>query len=128
LLLREAGLLGGLTAAAGVTLWFAVPLAVPLLLDGKYHLSPALVGAALASGAARVASGLATAAVTALSPRERLHLVNATGWLTLSLAVPAAWAGAAWGGLAGLVAAVAVVNLGQAAVLLALVLPSFRGR
>ncbi|HEX8376086.1 MAG TPA: hypothetical protein VF606_13000, partial [Geminicoccaceae bacterium] len=78
LLRREAALLAGLTAAAGAVLWFAVPLAVPLLLGGKYDLSPALVAAALASGAARVASGLATATVTALSPRERLHLVNAT--------------------------------------------------
>lgn len=126
LLLREAGLLGALTLGAGVILWFAVPLAVPHLLGGKYDLAPALVAAALASGAARVANGLATAAVTALSPRERLHLVNVTGWVTLSLAVPAAWAGAAWGGLAGLVAAVALVNLGQAAALIALVRPSFR--
>jgi hypothetical protein len=128
LLLREAGLLGGLTVAGGLMLWFAVPLAAPLLLGGKYDLSPVLIAAALASGAARVANGLGTAAVTALSPRERLHLVNLTGWVTLSLAVPAAWAGAAWGGLAGLVAAVALVNLGQAAALIALVLPSFRDR
>lgn len=125
LLLRESLMAGGLAGTLGLGLWFAAPVAVPMLLGGKYGFTPSLVLAAIASGAVRVLTGIAMAAVTALCPRERLHLVNGSGWLALSLALPASWIGTGWG-LTGLVLGVAAASLCQAAVLLLLIRSSLR--
>lgn len=128
LMLNEMAVTGGLAATVSLALWFVAPAAVQIIVGDKYSLPPDLLLAGIVSGGARVLVGFSMAAVTALSPRDRLHLVNASGWLTLTLAVPAAWIGGTVAGLSGLVLGIAAVWLLQASVLFLLVLKRFRGR
>jgi O-antigen/teichoic acid export membrane protein len=127
LMLREAAITGGLVAAVSVIVWFLAPPAVGIIVGDKYSMPADLLLAGIVSGAVRVVVGFSMAAVTALSPRDRLHLVNGSGWLTLLLAIPAAWFGAQWGGLAGLVLGIGMVWLLQAIVLALFVQHRFRG-
>ena len=126
LLCQEGSLVAGLVLALSLALWYLAPYAVSMLFGGKYNLTPPLILAALVSGAVRVLNSFSMAAVTALTSRERLHLVNCSGWLTILLAVPAARIGTVWG-LAGLVFGISVAWLCQAVVLFLHVLPHFRG-
>ncbi|MFL5863868.1 MAG: oligosaccharide flippase family protein [Solirubrobacteraceae bacterium] len=126
LLLHEGGTVGGLVAVLSLALWCLAPWAVPFLLGTKYSFAPSLILAAILSGPVRVITGFSMAMVTALSERERLHLVNCVGWIILLLTVPAAWIGAGWG-LAGVVFGISAVWLFQAVILMLLVLSHFRG-
>ena len=127
LMLREGAITGGLVAIVSVVVWFLAPPAVGIIVGDKYSMPADLLLAGIVSGAVRVVVGFSMAAVTALSPRDRLHLVNGSGWLTLLLAIPAAWFGAQWGGLAGLVLGIGMVWLLQAIVLALFVQHRFRG-
>jgi O-antigen/teichoic acid export membrane protein len=127
LMRREAAVTGGLVVAVCLIVWFLAPIAVGIIVGDKYDLPSDLLLAGIVSGAVRVVVGFSMAAVTALTPRDRLHVVNASGWLTLLLAIPAAWLGARFGHLAGLVLGIGCVWLLQAFVLAGFVQHKFRG-
>lgn len=102
-------------------LWFAVVIAAlgsaailvltPLIerwmLAGKYHLSMALLVAALFSGVAKIAHAFSRAVATALATPRELVFVNWAGWLSAALAIGSAVFAAPFG-LTGVVYAIGV--------------------
>jgi hypothetical protein len=92
--LRLALVITGLGAAAVLVL---TPLVERWFLAGKYHLSTALLVAAVFSGIAKIAHAFSRAAATALATPRELNFVNWAGWLSAALAIGAAVALAPWG-------------------------------
>ena len=92
--LRFAVVIAALGSAAILVL---TPLIEHWLLDGKYHLSMALLVAALFSGIAKIAHAFARAAATALGSARELQFVNWAGWLSAALAIGSAVVAAPWG-------------------------------
>ena len=92
--LRFAVVIAALGSAAILVL---TPLIEHWLLDGKYHLSMALLVAALFSGIAKIAHAFARAAATALGSARELQFVNWAGWLSAAFAIGSAIVAAPWG-------------------------------
>jgi O-antigen/teichoic acid export membrane protein len=97
LLLKEARLVIGVAALGSLVIWVATPRIEEWFLGGKYHLSAALVLAAVVTGFAKVLNGFAQSAVSALADARELSLVNALGWVAVGVAALGAVAGARWG-------------------------------
>jgi O-antigen/teichoic acid export membrane protein len=95
LLLKEARLVIGVAALGSLVIWVATPRIEEWFLGGKYHLSAALVLAAVVTGFAKVLN--AQSAVSALADARELSLVNALGWVAVGVAALGAVAGARWG-------------------------------
>jgi len=76
------------------------PLIERWFLAGKYHLSTGLVVAALFSGVAKIAHAFARATATAVATPRELALLNGAGWVSVAVALGAAFVAAPWG-LAG---------------------------
>ena len=106
LLVREGTLAAGAVVLASLVLWFATPLLVDLFLGGKYRVSQAVLLAALISGALKVASGFAKAAMTALASNRELAMISLISWIGIGIAVLGAMGGARFG-LAGVIYGVA---------------------
>lgn len=102
LIAHEAKLVAVLVVAGSVTLWVVTPLIERWFLEGKYHLTGALLFAALVSGVAKIMDAFTKSTVTALATPAELSLVNLFGWASVLLAIPAAVFGARWG-LAGVI-------------------------
>jgi hypothetical protein len=102
--LRFAVVIAALGSAAILVL---TPLIERWLLHGKYHLSMALLVAALFSGVAKIAHAFARAAATALATPRELKLVNWAGWLSAVFAIGSAVVAAQWG-LTGVVYGIGV--------------------
>lgn len=103
LVLREALLVGAVLLLASAAVCLALPPILRHVLEGRYVIGPALVIAALFSGAAKVADTFGVAIVSALGGERDIARLGASGWGTLLLAVAGSVAGAAFGGLTGLV-------------------------
>lgn len=84
-------------ALGSLVIWVATPRIEAWFLGGKYHLSAALVLAAVVTGVAKVLNGFAQSAVSALADRRELALVSVLGWVSVGVAVLGAVAGARWG-------------------------------
>jgi O-antigen/teichoic acid export membrane protein len=97
LLLKEARLVVTVAALGALAIWVATPRIENLFLGGKYHLSAALVLAAVVTGFAKVLNGFAQSAVSALAEPRELHLVAVLGWVSVGVAALGAMAGARWG-------------------------------
>jgi len=97
LLARETRLIVPIVAMGSAAIWIATPYLERWFLDGKYHLSAALVLAALVTGAAKILNGFAQSTVSALADARELELVSLLGWVAVAIAVVAAIAGARWG-------------------------------
>lgn len=106
------------SGAAGVLV--ATPLIERWLLADKYHLSTGLIVAALFSGVAKIAHAFARAAATALATQRELARVNGAGWVSVGLAVGAAFFATPWG-LTGVVYGVGLGWLAWAAMMFAVV-------
>lgn len=78
-------------------LLLAAPWIAEWLLAGKYELSTALMVAALASGAVKLADRLATTIVWALGSPRQLALLNGVSWTCAGVGVAGGWLGARWG-------------------------------
>ena len=97
LLLKEARLIVVVAALGSAAIWVATPQIERWLLEGKYHLSGALVLAAVVTGLAKVLNGFAESAVAALADPRELSAVSLLGWVAVGIAVLGAIAGARWG-------------------------------
>jgi O-antigen/teichoic acid export membrane protein len=102
LISHEAKLVSAVVVTGSVFIWFVTPIIERWLLQGKYHLSGSLLLAALVSGVAKILNAFSKSTVTALATPAELSLVNLFGWISVGLAVPAAFFGARWG-LAGVI-------------------------
>src|SRR5918993_5139186 len=102
LIAREARLVLAIVAIGSATLWIAIPLVERWFLDGKYHLPPALVLAALVTGVIKIMNGFAQSTVSALADARELSILSGLGWAAVVIAVVGAVAGARWG-LAGVI-------------------------
>jgi O-antigen/teichoic acid export membrane protein len=102
LIAHEAKLVSVLVIAGSTVIWMVTPAVEGWFLQDKYHLTSALLMAALVSGMAKVANAFTRSTVTALATQAELSLVNVLGWLSVGLAIPAAFFGARWG-LAGVI-------------------------
>jgi O-antigen/teichoic acid export membrane protein len=102
LISHEAKLVGGVVVLGSGFIWVVTPLVERWLLEGKYHLSASLLLAAIVSGIAKIMNAFTKSTVTALASPAELSLVNILGWVSVALAIPAAFIGARWG-LAGLI-------------------------
>jgi O-antigen/teichoic acid export membrane protein len=94
---REVGAVTLIGGAAALALFFAAPWIAGWLLAGKYHLSAALMIAALVSGAVKLGDGVATTIVWALGSTRQLAVLNWVSWTCAAVGVAAAWLGAQWG-------------------------------
>ena len=97
LIFKEARLVVAVVALGSLVIWVATPRIEEWFLGGKYHLSSALVLAAVLTGVAKVLNGFAQSAVSALADQRELSLVSVLGWLAVGLAAVGAVAGARWG-------------------------------
>jgi O-antigen/teichoic acid export membrane protein len=97
LLFKEARLVVTVATLGSLVIWVATPRIEDLFLGGKYHLSAALVLAAVVTGFAKVLNGFAQSAVSALAEPRELHLVSVLGWVSVGVAAVGAVAGARWG-------------------------------
>lgn len=97
LLRREARLVVVMAVLGSALIWLATPQIERWFLGGKYHLSGALVLAAVVTGVAKILNGFAESAVAALADARELSTVSLLGWVAVAIAVLGAVAGARWG-------------------------------
>jgi O-antigen/teichoic acid export membrane protein len=97
LLFKEARLVVAVATMGSLFIWVATPRIEHWFLGGKYHLSAALVLAAVVTGIAKVLNGFAQSAVSALAEPRELHVVAVLGWVSVVVAALGAVAGARWG-------------------------------
>jgi O-antigen/teichoic acid export membrane protein len=102
LIAKETRLIVGVVLLGSTAIWLATPQIERLFLDGKYHLSGALILAAVVTGVAKILNGFAQSTVSALADPRELSVVSLLGWAAVALAVLGAVAGARWG-LPGLI-------------------------
>ena len=86
-----------IAAAGAVAVLSLAPLIERWFLAGKYHLSTALLVAALFSGVAKIAHAFARATATAVATPRELALLNGAGWVSVAVAIGASIAAAPWG-------------------------------
>ncbi len=122
---HEARLVTGIIALGSAFIWFFTPLAERWFLAGKYHLTGALVLAAIVSGIGKIANAFSKAIAAALADTRELSLINAIGWASVVISLAAAAVGARWG-LAGLIYGVGFGWFLRAAFAMALVLRHLR--
>jgi O-antigen/teichoic acid export membrane protein len=126
-LVRREAIAVGLMASAGASvLLLAAPWIAEWLLAGKYELSTALMLAALASGAVKLADRLATTIVWALGSPRQLALLNGVSWTCAGVGVAGGWLGARWG-LIGLMYGVTLAWVCRGAVAAGLAAKQLRG-
>lgn len=97
LLFKEARLVVALAVMGSLVIWVATPRIEEWFLGGKYHLSAALVLAAVVTGLIKVLNGFAQSAVSALADPRELSVVSVLGWVSVGVGALGAFAGARWG-------------------------------
>lgn len=125
LIAQELRLAGGIAVSGALGILVLAPLIERWFLAGKYHLSTALLIAAIFSGVAKIAHAFAKSAATALATPRELAFVNGAGWLSVSLAIGASVVGARFG-LAGVIYGVGAGWLAWAVMAFALVVRHLR--
>jgi O-antigen/teichoic acid export membrane protein len=123
---REAVAIMLIGSAAALAILFVAPWIASWLLAGKYHLSTALMIAALVSGAVKLVDGFATTVVWALGSTRQLAFLNWVSWTCAGVGLIAAWLGARWG-LIGLMYGVTFGWVCRGAVAAALAAKLLRG-
>jgi O-antigen/teichoic acid export membrane protein len=97
LLAREALLVGAVIGAGSVVSWYLSPPLANWFLSGRYELSPALMCAALVSGALKLCSAFATGTVIALAEDKQLRTLSLVSWATIGVGAVGAFLAAPWG-------------------------------
>ena len=77
-------------AAGSAVIWLVTPLVERWFLAGKYHLSAALVLAALVSGVAKVVNAFTKRTASALATRGSSPSSTVLGWVSVVIALAAA--------------------------------------
>jgi len=104
---KEARLVGLVVLFGSLAIWVVTPAVERWFLTGKYHLSGALVAAALVSGVAKVVNAFTKSAAAALGTGRELSFVNLMGWVSVAIGLAAATVGSRWG-LVGVIYGVAL--------------------
>jgi O-antigen/teichoic acid export membrane protein len=102
LISNEAKLVSGVLVAGVAAILIITPWIERWVLADKYHLSGALLLAAIISGIVKVTNSFTKSVVSALATTSELAWVNVFGWAAVALAISAAFVGARWG-LAGVI-------------------------
>jgi O-antigen/teichoic acid export membrane protein len=102
LISHEAKLVSGVLVAGVAAIWIITPWIERWVLADKYHLSGALLLAAIISGVVKVTNSFTKSVVSALATTSELAWINVFGWASVALAIFAAFVGARWG-LAGVI-------------------------
>jgi O-antigen/teichoic acid export membrane protein len=102
LISHEARLVSAVLVAGVAVIWIITPWIERWVLADKYHLSGALLLAAIISGVVKVSNSFTKSVVSALATTSELAWINLFGWGSVALAVAAAFVGARWG-LAGVI-------------------------
>jgi O-antigen/teichoic acid export membrane protein len=89
LLAHEARLVGAIIVAGSAFIWVVTPPVERYVLAGKYHLTPALIVAAIVAGIAKIVNAFSKSSVSALADQRELAVVNYLGWASVGLAVVA---------------------------------------
>jgi O-antigen/teichoic acid export membrane protein len=97
LISQEAKLVTGIVLAGVAAIWVITPWIERWVLADKYHLTGALLLAAIISGVVKVINSFTKAVVSALATTSELAWVHVFGWGSVALAVLAAFVGARWG-------------------------------
>jgi O-antigen/teichoic acid export membrane protein len=102
LISHEAKLVSGVLVAGIAAIWIITPWIERWVLADKYHLTGALLLAAIISGVVKVMNSFTKSVVSALATTSEIAWVNVFGWGSVALAILAAFVGARWG-LAGVI-------------------------
>ena len=102
LISHEAKVVSLVVVAGVAAIWLITPVIERWVLAGKYHLTGALLLAAIISGVVKVTNSFTKSVVSALATTSELGWINVFGWGSVALAVFAAFVGARWG-LAGVI-------------------------
>ena len=102
LISHEARLVSGVLVAGVAAIWIITPWIERWVLADKYHLSGALLLAAIISGVVKVINSFTKSVVSALATTSEIAWVNVFGWGSVALAILGAFVGARWG-LAGVI-------------------------
>jgi O-antigen/teichoic acid export membrane protein len=107
LVAHEARVVTGVVLVGSAAIAVATPLVEHWFLQGKYHLTAALVLATIVSGVVKIFNAFTKAAASALATHRELGIVNLLGWVSLAIGIGAGIVGARWG-LAGVIYGVAL--------------------
>lgn len=94
---REAAAITIIAGAGASVILFVAPWVAQWLLAGKYHISTALMIAALVSAAVKLVDGFATTMVWALASARQLAMLNWVSWTCAAVGLAGAWVGSRWG-------------------------------
>jgi O-antigen/teichoic acid export membrane protein len=97
LISQEAKLVTVVVVAGVAVIWVFTPWIERWVLADKYHLTGALLLAAIISGVVKVINSFTKSVVSALATTSELAWVHVFGWVSVALAVFAAVVGARWG-------------------------------
>ncbi len=84
-------------AVAAILVWWLTPIALRLVLDGRYELSRELIFAAIAVGALKPAGSVAVATVNAVGSSKALAVLSGIAWASVGVGLVGTWIGAQWG-------------------------------
>jgi O-antigen/teichoic acid export membrane protein len=104
---HEARVVTGVVLVGSAAIAFLTPLVEHWFLQGKYHLTAALVLATIVSGVVKIFNAFTKAAASALATHRELGVVNLLGWVSLAIGIGAGMIGSHWG-LAGVIYGVAL--------------------
>jgi hypothetical protein len=107
LVAREARVVTAVVLVGSAAIAVLTPLVEHWFLQGKYHLTAALVIATIVSGVVKIINAFTKAAASALATHRELGIVNLLGWVSLTIGIGAGIVGARWG-LAGVIYGVAL--------------------
>jgi hypothetical protein len=107
LVAHEAQVVTGVVLVGSAAIAVLTPLVEHWFLQGKYHLTAALVLATIVSGVVKIFNAFTKAAASALATHRELGIVNLLGWVSLAIGIGAGMIGARWG-LVGVIYGVAL--------------------
>lgn len=125
ILRREALTVLAAGTAGGLAIWLGTPVAVRILLAGKYVLPPTLILAAIAAGNIKVLTSVVRVAATAVCGLGELTRLGIAGWVAIAVGILASVAASPLG-IVGVMAGVSLGWLAWLASALLLLRPALR--
>lgn len=103
LIRMEILLVGTLCAVGGLVVWIVSPAIIDWMYDDRYPVTRDLILAGIVGGIIKVVSSICRTAAIAFCTTGELWSLAWSSWLGVAIGALGAYAGAAWGGLPGLV-------------------------